>query len=56
MGYIYKPKNPREAEHLFAGWGETMIDSCLQGIMGEIYAVGDGSVAPRSAKAVLGDF
>ncbi len=56
MGYIYKPKNPREAEPLFAGWGETMIDSCLQGIMGEIYVVGDGSAAPRSAKAVLGDF
>lgn len=56
MGYIYKPKNPREAEPLFAGWEETMIDSCLQGVMGEIYAVGDGTAAPRSAKAVLGDF
>lgn len=56
MGYIYKLKNPREAEPLFAGWEETMIDSCLQGVMGEIYAVGEGTAAPRSAKAVLGDF
>lgn len=56
MGYIYKLKNPWEAEPLFAGWEETMIDSCLQGVMGEIYAAGEGTAAPRSAKAVLGDF
>ena len=39
---------------LFAGWQETIIWSCLQGEMGEVYApVGE---APVSARATLGDF
>ena len=38
--------------HLFDGWEETMIWSCLQGIMGEVWA--DETLS--SAKAVLGDF
>ena len=39
---------------LFAGWQETIIWSCLQGEMGEVYApVGE---APVSALATLGDF
>jgi len=40
--------------HLFEGWDETMIWSCLQGIMGNIYSDADKGYA--SAKAVLGDF
>ncbi len=39
---------------LFAGWEETMIYSCLQGIMGELYAGPPGS--PKTAAALLGDF
>ena len=38
----------------FAGWQETIIWSCLQGEMGEVYApVGED---PVSALATLGDF
>ena len=37
---------------LFDGWEETMIWSCLQGVMGEIYA----NETETSAVAVLGDF
>lgn len=51
MGRIYRLDNPQAAEALFAGWQETMIYSCLQGVMGEVYAAG-----PRSAMAMLGDF
>lgn len=53
---IYKLKDPRKAAFLFAGWEETIIASCLQGVMGEIYAAGDKTASIRSAKAVLGDF
>ena len=35
---IVKVKNAEQVESLFAGWEETMIWSCLQGVMGEIYA------------------
>lgn len=67
MCRIYKLNHPGEAAALFAGWQETMIDSCLQGIMGEIYVVGaeepcaamsedSGLTIPRSAMAMLGDF
>lgn len=38
MGKILKLKKTEEAASLFAGWRETMIASCLQGVMGEIYA------------------
>lgn len=51
MGKIYKLNNPKDAADLFAGWQETMIDSCLQGVMGEIYAA-----SSSSAMALLGDF
>ena len=56
MCRVYKLNHPGDAVALFAGWQETMIDSCLQGIMGEIYAVGIQDVCPRSAMAILGDF
>ena len=45
---------PQMAAHLFKDWEETMIWSCLQGVMGKIYA--DDSVCPRCAMALLGDF
>lgn len=54
MGKIRKLKKTEEAVSLFAGWQETMIESCLQGVMGEIY--GDAAENPGSAMAMLGDF
>ena len=41
-------------EGFFAGWQETIIWSCLQGVMGRIYA--DDMSCPKRAAAVLGDF
>lgn len=41
-------------KHIFGQWEETIIWSCLQGIMGEIYA--ESGVKPLSAMAILGDF
>lgn len=40
------------AEKLFAGWGETLIWSCLQGVMGEVYT----DISNDAAMAMLGDF
>lgn len=51
---IVKVKNAEQVESLFAGWEETMIWSCLQGVMGEIYAP-EGE-KPPCAMAILGDF
>lgn len=51
---IYKVTNPSTVSALFDGWEETMIWSCLQGIMGRIYTT--NLQDPRSAMAVLGDF
>lgn len=42
------------AEEIFAGWQETMIWSCLQKVMGEIYA--EQGQRPEAAMALLGDF
>lgn len=47
-------KNPALAAHLFEGWQETLIWSCLQKVMGHLYA--DSLVSPVSAMALLGDF
>lgn len=43
-----------KAAPLFEDWQETMIWSCLQGIMGEIYV--DSPERPASGVALLGDF
>lgn len=51
---VFELKNPKEAEKLFAGCQDTMVWSCLSGIMGRIY--GDSPENPRSAKAMLADF
>lgn len=44
----------KNVELLFAGWEESLIWSCLQGVMGRIYA--DDKEKPLSAMAILGDF
>ena len=46
--------NPGKVAHLFAGWEETMIWSCLQGVMGSVYA--PAGEQPVSAAAQLNDF
>lgn len=47
-------RQTEKAEALFEGWQETMIWSCLQGVMGKIY--GNAREEPTSALALLGDF
>ena len=47
-----KLEHPRDAAPLFEGWQDTMIWSCLDGVMGDIYA--DESL--KSAAAIIGDF
>ena len=51
---IVRLKETEKADHLFEGWQETIIWSCLQKVMGEIY--GDAQEDPTSAMALLGDF
>lgn len=51
---IYEITNTNIVLSLFGQWEETLIWSCLQGIMGKIYA--DDLNAPTSAMAVIGDF
>lgn len=51
---IYEIKHPEVVEHIFEGWQETLIWSCLQNIMGHLYA--DSKENPISAMALLGDF
>lgn len=51
---IHKLNQPQAAATLFENWQETLIWSCLQGVMGNIYA--DNEDAPISAMAMLGDF
>lgn len=51
---IYEIEDRSLVERLFAGWEETIIWSCLQGVMGHIYA--DDRDVPTSAMALLGDF
>lgn len=51
---IYEMENRKRTEAIFGDWQETMIWSCLQGVMGRIYA--DDMQNPLSAMAILGDF
>ena len=64
---IRKVTDTTQIKPLFEGWEETMIWSCLQGVMGDLYADDSGDPAasskasskisgPEAAKAVLGDF
>ncbi len=51
---IYKIDDTAKTEQLFQDWQETLIWSCLQGMMGDIYA--DSFMNPQSAMAIIGDF
>lgn len=51
---IYEIKQHENIEHLFKGLKETIIWSCLQQIMGHLYA--NDAENPTSAMAILGDF
>lgn len=54
MVNFFKLKQPQKAFPLFAGWQETLVWSCLSGVMGDVYA--DSLDAPASAMALIGDF
>lgn len=51
---ITRLENPAEAAELFGSFEDTMVLSCLSGIMGGVYAVAEWPLC--SAAAVLGDF
>ncbi len=51
---IEKIEDPQKVAFLFEGWEETMIWSCLQKVMGDIYVRSGEKIS--AAKAVLGDF
>lgn len=51
---IFPIRETWRAEGLFGDWPETILWSCLQGVMGGVY--GDDPLRPRSAAAILGDF
>ena len=51
---IYKLEDTSRVEELFDGWEETLIWSCLQKVMGNIYVT--DTEAPQSACARLSCF
>lgn len=51
---VYELKDTSMASQLFARWDETLITSCLQGVMGKLY--GTDPEKPASVVAQLGDF
>ena len=51
---IFPIRETWRAKGLFGDWPETILWSCLQGVMGGVY--GDDPLRPRSAAAILGDF
>lgn len=53
-GMPVKLEDTTKARKLFGEWKETLIWSCLQKVMGDIYV--DNTSDPQSAMAVLGDF
>ena len=52
---VYELENTSKAEHLFAGNDDSMVRSCLQGMMGGKIYVTD-QAAPKSAMAFLAEF
>lgn len=55
MGIVrLDPSEVHQIAPLFAGWQESVIWSCLQGVMGEAWA--DNKTDPKSARIILGDF
>ncbi len=51
---VYEIRDADKVKDLFYGWEETIIYSCIQQVMGKLYAVDNES--PRSAMALIGDF
>ena len=51
---VYELEDTSKASHLFDGWQETLIWSCLQKVMGRIYVT--DSEKPESAFAYVGCF
>ena len=51
---VFELKDTSRVSELFAGWQETMIDSCLQKVMGKLYVT--DPAAPMSALAFVGCF
>ncbi len=51
---IYELDNTAKALELFNGWQETLIYSCLQGVMGKIFVT--DTDAPKSACSFVGCF
>ena len=51
---IYELKDTSKAAHLFEGWQETLVYSCLQKVMGKIFVT--DTEAPKSAMAYVGCF
>lgn len=51
---IYEVKGEQKTAALFGDWQETMVWSCVQGVMGHLYA--DSIQNPKSVMAVIGDF
>lgn len=54
MNSFYLLKDTSKVQKIFDGWQDTMIDSCLQKVMGVIYV--DDYNDPQTALAKLGDF
>ena len=51
---VYEITDTSNVSSLFVKWDETLIWSCLQGMMGKIYA--DNLNTPTAAMAMIGDF
>lgn len=51
---VFAVKGTSKVEEIFSDWQETMVWSCLQGVMGKLYA--DSSDNPESVMAIIGDF
>ncbi len=51
---IYELQNTDKVKHLFEGWEETLIYSCLQKVMGKVYVTDMEN--PKSAFAFVGCF
>ncbi len=51
---IYEISNNKYIEKLFGDWKETLIWSCLQGVMGHLYVTNQDH--PDCAMALIGDF
>lgn len=51
---VYEITDTTNVSSLFGKWEETLIWSCLQGVMGKIYA--NDLNKPTSAMAIIGDF